>query len=219
MIRNGGDHMKLYLIRHGETDWNKVRKMQGQTDIPLNEFGKHLARETAPALAEVPFDLVYTSPLVRAKETAQLVLGSKSCPVIEDDRIMEINFGVYEGLCCSKEGWNIPDPEFEYFFSAPDKFQAPEGGEDFNQFQARIKDFYEELVEQYGDTDKQFLISTHGATLCGFLNYVKKEPLSNFWGKGVHKNCAVTILEVTKEKVEILGENMTYYKDKVDDWR
>lgn len=58
--------MKIYMIRHGETDWNKKRKLQGQVDIPLNEFGKLLAKETAPALADVPFAVCYTSPLKRA---------------------------------------------------------------------------------------------------------------------------------------------------------
>ena len=62
--------MDIYLIRHGETDWNKKRKLQGQVDIPLNEFGKLLAKETAPALADVPFAVCYTSPLKRAAETA-----------------------------------------------------------------------------------------------------------------------------------------------------
>ena len=60
--------MKIYMIRHGETDWNKKRKLQGQVDIPLNEFGKLLAKETAPALADVPFAVCYTSPLKRAAE-------------------------------------------------------------------------------------------------------------------------------------------------------
>ena len=65
--------MKIYLIRHGETDWNKLRRLQGQADIPLNEFGRQLARETDPALRDVPFDRIYTSPLKRARETAELV--------------------------------------------------------------------------------------------------------------------------------------------------
>ena len=55
--------MKIYMIRHGETDWNKKRKLQGQVDIPLNEFGKLLAKETAPALADVSFAVCYASPL------------------------------------------------------------------------------------------------------------------------------------------------------------
>ena len=64
--------MVLYVVRHGETDWNKVKRVQGHTDIPLNEYGRHLARETAKGLKETRIDLAITSPLIRAKETAQI---------------------------------------------------------------------------------------------------------------------------------------------------
>ena len=74
--------MDIYLIRHGETDWNKKRKLQGQVDIPLNEFGKLLAKETAPALADVPFAVCYTSPLKRDRDgTARPGgQGGSDCP-------------------------------------------------------------------------------------------------------------------------------------------
>ena len=66
--------MKIYFVRHGETDWNKDRKIQGQVNISLNEFGRHLARETAKGLKEIPFDVCFTSPLDRARETAEIIL-------------------------------------------------------------------------------------------------------------------------------------------------
>ena len=97
--------MKIYMIRHGETEWNKKRKLQGQVDIPLNEFGKLLAKETAPALADVPFAVCYTSPLKRAAETARLVLGDREVPIVPDKRIQEMSFGEFEGLCCREEGF------------------------------------------------------------------------------------------------------------------
>ena len=59
--------MKIYIIRHGETDWNKVRRLQGRSDIPLNEEGRRLARITGEALSSVNFRCIYTSPLRRAK--------------------------------------------------------------------------------------------------------------------------------------------------------
>ena len=61
--------MKLYIVRHGETEWNKARRIQGQVDIPLNEFGRRLARKTAKGLSDITFDLCYSSPLSRARET------------------------------------------------------------------------------------------------------------------------------------------------------
>ena len=69
--------MKLYLVRHGETDWNKVKRIQGQVDIPLNQFGKRLAEETAEGLRDIPFDLCISSPLSRAHETARIILYGK----------------------------------------------------------------------------------------------------------------------------------------------
>ena len=62
--------MKLYIIRHGETEWNVKRRFQGRSDIPLNEEGRRLARITSEALRSVPFTRIYTSPLKRAYETA-----------------------------------------------------------------------------------------------------------------------------------------------------
>ena len=122
--------MKIYFVRHGETDWNKERKIQGQVDIPLNEFGRHLARETAKGLRDVPFDVCFTSPLGRARETAQIILQGRDVPILEDKRILEMNFGVLEGKCCSKEGWDVPD-SFQMFFDDPVHYQAPEGGRGF----------------------------------------------------------------------------------------
>lgn len=87
--------MKLYLVRHGETDWNKVKKIQGQVDIPLNQFGKRLAEETAEGLRDIPFDLCISSPLSRAHETARIILYGKDIPIIKDARIEEMAFGEY----------------------------------------------------------------------------------------------------------------------------
>ena len=211
--------MKIYMIRHGETDWNKERKLQGQVDIPLNAFGRYLAEQTAPALKDIPFDVVYTSPLSRAKETAEIVLQHRKIPVIEESRIMEMGFGPYEGLCCRRdEGWNIPDSDFRYFFDAPEKYQPPEGGESFQQISARLNEFLKELLSNESLQDKTVLLSTHGAALCGILRLIKKNPLEEYWAGGVHKNCAVTSAETEGEQIRILEEAVTYYKEEVSDW-
>ena len=136
--------MRLYMVRHGETAWNKERRIQGQADIPLNEFGRMLAEKTAKGLLDIRFDICYTSPLGRARETAALILAGRQVPVIEDERIAEMAFGEYEGRCCSRSGWNLPE-EFRRFFDAPDRYQAPEGGENFGEVKERTGKFLEEL--------------------------------------------------------------------------
>ena len=169
--------MKLYLVRHGETDWNRARKIQGQVDIPLNEFGIHLAEETGKGLKDIPFDLCFTSPLGRAKQTAEIILKGRDVPVIEEPLIMEMAFGVYEGKCCSSEGWELPE-SFHRFFDGPEEYEAPEGGEDFKQVKERVGKFLERIGSDDTLKDSTILITTHGAALAGMLNYIKKEPLS-----------------------------------------
>lgn len=209
--------MKIYFVRHGETDWNKERKIQGQVDIPLNEFGRHLARETAKGLRDVPFDVCFTSPLGRARETAQIILQGRDVRILEDKRILEMNFGVLEGKCCSKEGWDVPD-SFQMFFDDPVHYQAPEGGEDFQAVRKRTGDFLNWLFAQEQYRDSTVLVTTHGAAMAGLLNNLKKKPLAEYWGVGVHKNCGVTEVDVTDGRIDIISENKVYYTDVVKPW-
>lgn len=209
--------MKIYFVRHGETDWNKERKIQGQVDIPLNEFGRHLSRETAKGLRDVPFDVCFTSPLGRARETAQIILQGRDVPILEDKRILEMNFGVLEGKCCSKEGWDVPD-SFQMFFDDPVHYQAPEGGEDFQAVRKRTGDFLNWLFAQEQYRDSTVLVTTHGAAMAGLLNNLKKKPLAEYWGVGVHKNCGVTEVDVTDGRIDIISENKVYYTDVVKPW-
>ncbi|MBR5474123.1 MAG: histidine phosphatase family protein, partial [Lachnospiraceae bacterium] len=90
--------MKVYLVRHGETDWNLVRRIQGNADIPLNEKGRAVARATAEAIKEMPIDVIFSSPLVRARETAEILVAGRGMEVQVDSRLKEIAFGEFEGI-------------------------------------------------------------------------------------------------------------------------
>lgn len=209
--------MKLYIVRHGETDWNKAGKIQGQADIPLNEFGRHLARETAKGLADIQFDMCVTSPLSRAKETAQIILGERTVPIEDEPLIMEMAFGVYEGKCCSSQGWELPEG-FRRFFDGPERYEAPEGGETFAQVRERMSVFLERMKRDPRCADSTILVITHGAALAGLLCCVRGDDTAHYWGQGVHKNCAVTEVVLEDGAYRILSENKVYYKDKVEPW-
>ena len=146
--------MVIYLIRHGETDWNTKRLLQGATDIPLNQNGIEVAQLTAEGLREVAFDLIFTSPLKRARETAEIIRGERKIPIIPDERLREISFGPYEGLCCQKDGWNIPDPDFGNFFMNPGEYVPPEGGESIRHLCERTTEFLQELIHHPDYQDK-----------------------------------------------------------------
>lgn len=209
--------MKLYLVRHGETDWNKERRIQGQADIPLNEFGRSLAKKTAAGLKDIPFAVCFSSPLDRALETAKLILSGREVPIIADKRIEEMAFGEWEGKCCSKKGWELPE-RFQAFFDDPVHYEPAEGGESFREVRDRTGEFLSWLGLQEQYKGENILITTHGAALAGMLNYMKGEPLSEYWGQGVHKNCAVTEVLMTDGGFRILSENQVYYDDDVKPW-
>ena len=89
--------MKLFLLRHGETDWNKEWRLQGFSDIPLNEKGIEQAKEAALGVKNIKFDAVYASPLDRAVTTASIIGNVPRESIICDERILEADFGPFEG--------------------------------------------------------------------------------------------------------------------------
>lgn len=203
--------MKIYLIRHGETDQNRKRCLQGRSDIELNEYGRELARKTAEGLKDVGFDMIITSPLKRAKETAEIIRGERNIPLIEEERLVEISFGEYEGLCSKGENYNIPDKDFLFFFEKPECYHTPPKGESLEEVIDRTGEFLRELVQREDYQDKTILLSTHGCALKAILANVRNTPLKDFWGEGVHKNCAVSLLEAESGQVQVVEEGKLYY--------
>ena len=89
--------MKVTFVRHGETDWNSQGKQQGKADIPLNEKGLQQAQKTAELLSNMEFDHVYCSPLMRARQTAQVICEGRKVPITYDERISERDMGEFQG--------------------------------------------------------------------------------------------------------------------------
>ena len=100
----------IYLVRHGQTDWNTIRRIQGQTDVPLNDIGRHEAFLSGEKLASIKIDKIISSDLLRAKETAEIINRFLSRSITFDTRLREINFGDLQGMLSnhiSDETWNI----------------------------------------------------------------------------------------------------------------
>ncbi len=203
--------MRLYIIRHGETPWNTQLRLQGQTDIPLNENGRALARVTAQALAGVPFDLALTSPLSRARETAEILLDGRDVPLIDEERIREISFGTLEGVYLSREEREDPNSQFYRFFHEPDEYVPPEEGENVRELCERTKNFLEELKSRTEWQDKTILVSTHGAASRALLLGMTHGETKDLWAGGVPKNCSVTIAELIDGEWTIAEKDRIYY--------
>ncbi len=197
--------MNLYIVRHSETDWNRERKVQGRVDIPLNEAGVQLAKATREALKEIPFDLVYTSPLKRARQTAELIAGSFPGEIRSDERLIEMNFGEYEGW--SVLGEETPEKaNFLKFFKNPEAFVPAPEGESFENLIERMGAFIQELFTDDKLEDKNILIVSHGAAINALLTYIKNNPLEKLWGDSVGKNCSVTKITVNQGSPKIIYE-------------
>ncbi|MBO4652174.1 MAG: histidine phosphatase family protein [Lachnospiraceae bacterium] len=182
----GNPHGSLYIIRHGRTDWNDLRKLQGRTDIPLNEEGRRMAAEAAKEYADIPFDICFCSPLVRAKETAEILLRDRDVPIEYDDRLMEMSFGIYEGVQYS---FSIPDCPVNRFFDHPETYtDAVEGGESTPELMARTGSFLCEKVYPRLRRGENVLIVGHGAMNSSIICNVRNLPLTEFWSVGI-ENC------------------------------
>lgn len=176
----------LYIMRHGKTDWNALHKLQGRTDIPLNDEGRAMAKDAAKEYANVHFDICFCSPLVRAKETAEILLKDRDVPVIYDDRLVEMCFGIYEGI---ENSFSIPDCPVNVIFQAPENYKGGlEGAESFEQLFARTGEFLKELVDPLLSEGKDVLIVGHGAMNSSIVCQRKNLPISQLWSEGI-PNC------------------------------
>ena len=144
--------MNLYVVRHGETIWNKERKVQGITDIPLTENGIKEAKELQDLVKSLNIDVVISSPLKRARETAKILIDA-SLPINTDDRIKERDWGLNEGANIdSVDRWDCWDVILNT------KVQNIECIQDFMY---RVSDFLEDIKVKY--KNKNVLVVTHSA--------------------------------------------------------
>ena len=126
----------IFLARHGETTWNKDRRFQGQEDVPLNDLGREQARALAELAAEHDFAALYSSPLVRARETAEIVGARIGLEVVTDDRLKESHVGDWQGLYKEDIAREQPDA-WKAFGEAGEDFRFP-GGESLEEQQDRV---------------------------------------------------------------------------------
>ncbi len=204
--------MELYIVRHGETEWNKDKLLQGSTDIPLSENGRKLAKLSGEALADTPFDRIYSSPLSRAYETACLFRGSQKTEIITDNRLRELCFGVYEGQNMSELLAN-QDSTFRFFFKQPHLYIPPTGGESLEHLCERATSFMEEVIMPLESCCNRVMIVAHGAMNKALMTYVKKHDLSQFWTGGLQKNCNVILLSLKNQQFEIIDETHIFYDE------
>lgn len=202
--------MEIYIVRHGETVWNKERRLQGHTDVPLSEYGKELAEKTGKALKNVNIDRIYSSPLDRAYQTALLIRGSREIEIRKDERILELNFGGYEGQTIRELEKNDAST-FRYFFSRPELYQPDETGESLEQICSRAEDFMKHEIEPMQKIWERVMIVAHGAMNKALMSYIKGNEIKDFWSGGLQKNCNVIMVDLKQGQYHIINEVNTFY--------
>lgn len=204
--------MEIYIVRHGETVWNAANLLQGSADIELNENGRALAGETGENLETIHFDKIYSSPLIRAYETACLIRGHRNIPIIRDERLRELHFGINEGNNIKKILTDETNP-FHYFFDRPDLYQAPAQGETLEHLCGRAAEFMKKIIEPQEKELERIMIVAHGALNKAIMCYIKQQEIEKFWTGGLQKNCNVMIVNRENEQYQIIDETKIFYKE------
>ena len=173
----------IYIIRHGQTELNISNALQGRSDHPLNDTGIRQAMEAAERLKGISFAAVYSSPLIRAVRTAEIIVPTLE-PVI-DERLIEMEYGPYEGKSLRELG-----PEVLTFFRDFVHNPAPEGMEPLDSVVRRGGEFMEARCR----TRENILVSTHAIAMKGILEYLTPASGGSYWSKSIG-NCAVYTAE------------------------
>lgn len=202
--------MLIYVVRHGETRSNVEGFLQGWTNDPLNENGVKLAEVTGKGMRGIKFDYCISSPLIRARQTAEIILREtgNNTPIFFDDRIKEINMGNWERKKFRPGEREIDEHEVKMFFTDPFHFAGCPGGENIQQVCERTQEFLKELIAR--DDGRIYLITTHGFALRGMLNFLYEDP-SDYWHGHVPYNCAVNIIEVKNGIGRLIADDKVYY--------
>lgn len=183
--------VEIYLVRHGETDWNLQGRLQGQEDIPLNETGRKQAQACGEALRGVEFHKIFSSPLSRARGTAEAAAQYQTCGVVDDPGLLERDYGRLAGLDAAQR---------EAFVATG----QPDGVEPWEDLAGRVLPALEKCAEQVGE-GRRGLIVSHGAWINALLAVLSGHAIGS--GKTVLKNTCVSVLRREAGRWEIVSYN------------
>ena len=171
-------NMRIYLVRHGETEWNRARIFQGRSNLPLNQEGRKQVKALALALKNKPLNAIYTSPLIRALETARLIkVFHPLIPIFEEKGLIKMDLGEFDGM--KAQDWAEQYPDFRKAWNEnPASVKMP-GGESLKEVQVRAKDTLERITRIY-PPDTTILISSHNFVNLTILCDLLEIPLHRF---------------------------------------
>jgi alpha-ribazole phosphatase/probable phosphoglycerate mutase len=203
--------MRWFLVRHGETEWNAVGRMQGQTDIPLSDVGRAQASRTGQRLASVSFGAAYASDLSRASETAAILLDEGRPVVTHDEDLREVHYGAAEGRTWAD--LRSVDAELYRYIGGltQDVDYAPAGGESVRQLFDRQLRFVGRTAQM--QTSGDVLVVAHGGSLRALaITLIGLEP-EHYWHLRGLGSASVSIISDDRGRMAIHSWNETAHLD------
>ena len=172
------EFLRIILTRHGETEWNRIHRFQGRSDVPLNAIGRAQAEALAEALKDEPIGAFYSSPLSRAQETARIVMARHpSASLVVEEGFIEMDLGIFDGIYAGE--WAEKNPEFlKQWRDDPASVTMP-GGENLKTVQKRAVEALERVCKPHGPGET-VLISAHNFVNLTILCAILDAPLSDF---------------------------------------
>lgn len=197
--------MKIYLTRHGQTEWNLLGKMQGRLNSNLTELGKNQAKWLGDHLMNTNIDIICSSSSGRAYDTAKIIRGERPIEIEQYDELQEVYLAEWQGML-HDEIEAKQSNQFNAYWYAPEKF-VPGEKESFEMLIKRGSDALKAIIDKH--RGKDVLIVSHGVTLKAILSYIKSKEIKDFWTGPFMKSACLTVLEVKDNNIEILLEGDT----------
>lgn len=189
---------RIFFTRHGETEWNTVRRIQGHQNSDLTEHGVKQARWLRDRLADETIDVIYASPLGRAFETAKIIAEVHDVPLMPVDELKELYFGSWESYCFEEMEAKYPEKNY-YLWNEPEKY-VPIDGESIQDLINRTGRFYEEVLLK--SPYQNILVVAHAIALKALFAYIRGDGPDKLW-TGKHLNpTSLTLAYVNQECIE-----------------
>ena len=183
--------MKIYIIRHGQTDWNVQRKIQGTSDIELNSTGIKQSEEARKIVKELELDFIICSPLKRARKTAEILNKDKNLEIIYDESFSERNFGNYEGFVIKKDSEDIYNSQALFDLNLDLDINNVEP---ISKVLERVTKRLDEIKDKYNE--KNILIVTHGGVSRAINAYFNGIPEDGIIVSANLDNCEIREFDV-----------------------
>lgn len=201
---------KIYFVRHGETEWNIERRMQGHKNSPLSKLGLKQAYWLSEEIVDEKLDYIYASTLQRALDTANIIKNNRNIEIIPREELKEIALGEWEGMRIEKVEQEYPDRHFN-FWKSPDLFE-PLGGESFDELVERAGKFVDEISVKHKNDN--ILIVAHAVVIKAIINYIRKKEIRDFWRDEIIMPTSLSLVNNVDGELQIkfVGDT-SHYKE------